>query len=72
MKKQPLIIRYLILAIAAIGSLASCAPTVRTYRVTFTDGTVEYYNLDYKPKPGATTIEYEGETVLGVDKIEKY
>jgi hypothetical protein len=71
MKKQPLKISFLFLAIAAIGGLASCA-SVRTYRVTFSNGSVEYYNLDYKPKKGATSIECEGETVLGVVKIEKY
>ena len=72
MKKHPLIIRHLFLAIAAMASLAGCAPTVRTYRVTFSNGAVEYFNLDYKPKPGANFINYEGETLLGVEKIEKY
>ena len=43
---------------------------MRVYRVTFTDGTYDYYELNYRPANGATSIEYQGETILGVEKIE--
>lgn len=49
--------------------LSACSP--RIYRVTFTDGSYDYYELRYKPQPGATSIEVDGETILGVQKIEK-
>lgn len=75
MKKHPLIIRHLILPTAAITTLctavllSACSP--RIYRVTFTDGSYDYYELRYKPQPGANSIEVDGETILGVQKIEK-
>lgn len=75
MKKYPLIIRHLILPTSAIATLctavllSACSP--RIYRVTFTDGTYDYYELRYKPQPGANSIEVDGETILGVQKIEK-
>lgn len=59
----------LLIAIAAIIATA-CRP-MRVYRVTFSDGTYDYYELNYRPANGATSIEYQGETILGVEKIEK-
>lgn len=44
---------------------------MRRYKVTFADGTTDYYELTYKPKQGATAIEYDGETILGVKQIER-
>lgn len=75
MKKHPLIIRHLITPTSAIATLctavllSACSP--RIYRVTFTDGSYDYYELRYKPQPGANSIEVDGETILGVQKIEK-
>lgn len=51
--------------------LAGCQSQKHVYRIIFKNGDVEYYELDYKPKAGATAIEYEDETILGVEKIEK-
>lgn len=50
--------------------LAACTPTKRAYKVTFKNGAVEYYELDYKLKQGATSIEYNGETIIGVADFE--
>lgn len=50
--------------------LVGCAPTHHAYKVTFENGEVEYFNLTYKPKKGATSIIYEGDTILGVKTIE--
>lgn len=57
----------IILAILAIAT--GCAAT-RPYKVTFTNGDVEFYELNYKPKKGAKSIEYQGETILGIETIE--
>ena len=57
----------IILAILAIAT--GCAAT-RPYKVTFTNGDVEFYELNYKPKKGAKTIEFEGQTIMGVESIE--
>lgn len=50
---------------------AGCTPAKHVYKVTFDNGDVEYYELDYKPKKDAKAIEYDGETFLGVEKIER-
>lgn len=57
----------IILAILAIAT--GCAAT-RPYKVTFSNGDVEFYELNYKPKKGAKSIEYQGETILGIETIE--
>ena len=57
--------------ITAIVALVGCAPTAHTYKVTFTNGNVEYFNLYYKPAPDAKTIEYDDEVFMGVEKIER-
>ena len=51
--------------------LFSCTPTKRAYKVTFKNGTTEYYYLPYKVKEGSKSIEYEGETILGIEEIEE-
>lgn len=51
--------------------MAGCQCQKHVYRITFNNGDVEYYELDYKPKPGAKAIDYNNETILGVEKIEK-
>lgn len=61
--------RRILILIAAICLAPGCA-TTRTYKITFKNGDVDYYNLDYKPKKDAKSIEYEGETILGIEKIE--
>lgn len=55
----------------AVLLLSSCTPTKRVYRVEFGDGTYDYYELDYRPKQGDKHILYEGETILGVEKVEQ-
>lgn len=52
--------------------LAGCTPSKHVYKVTFGNGDVEYYELDYKPKKDAKSIKCEGETILGIDKIERF
>lgn len=70
MKKHPLKISILAVAWSAIGALCSCKPASYTYKITFADGSSEYFNLNYKPKATDKAITYEGETILGVEKIE--
>lgn len=62
--------RKMIIAIALISLLAGCRAS-RAYKVTFTDGTTDYYELDYRPKKGAKYIVSGGETIIGVESIEK-
>lgn len=52
-------------------TIIQCSSTSRVYKVKFTDGSVEYYHLDYKVKKDAKSIEYEGETILGIEAIEE-
>ena len=47
-----------------------CTPKRYVYKVTFKNGTYDYFDLNYKPKKGATSIEYNGETIIGVDSLE--
>lgn len=60
-----------LLIIALFVAAQGCAPKRYAYKVTFADGTTDYYELTYKPKQGATAIEYDGETILGVKQIER-
>lgn len=53
-----------------VGLICSCTVQQRAYKITFQDGSVEYYNLEYKPKKDAKTIEFEGKTIFGVQDIE--
>lgn len=51
--------------------LEGCTATKHySYKVTFNDGSVEYYELPYKVKKGSKAIEYDGETILGVKETE--
>jgi major membrane immunogen (membrane-anchored lipoprotein) len=61
--------KTLCLLACALCVATACRP-MRVYRVTFSDGTYDYYELDYRPANGATSIEYQGETIIGVEKIE--
>lgn len=61
--------KKMIILFAIIAIFSGCT-AVRPYKVTFTNGDVEFYELDYKPKKGAKSIEYQGETILGVESIE--
>ena len=58
------------LCLIALCVATACRP-MRVYRVTFSDGTYDYYELNYRPANGATSIEYQGETIFGVEKIEQ-
>lgn len=60
---------YLIIGAAALA--ASCTPVKHVYKVTFQNGNTDYYELDYKPKKDAKSIEYEGQSILGIEKIER-
>ena len=62
--------KIILLAFIAV-SLSGCAMKKHIYKVTFGDGTYDYYELRYKPKPNAKSIEYEGETILGIVKLEE-
>lgn len=71
MKKIGVFVEMGLIALVALWFLSGCAPRKYFYKVTFTDGSVEYYELDYKPKSNAKAIEYEGHTIVGVEQIEK-
>lgn len=62
--------RKMLIAIALISLFAGCGAS-RAYKVTFADGTTDYYELDYRPKKGAKYIVAGGETIIGVESIEK-
>ena len=67
------ILTLIALAIVLICFLdISCTPHKYVYRVEFNNGEVEYFELNYKPKPDSKTIEYEGDVIIGVKKIEKF
>ena len=51
--------------------LMGCAPHRYMYKVTFGDDTYEYFELNYKPQTDAKAIEYDGEVIMGVEKIER-
>lgn len=63
--------KKLVIFLFSLIFLFSCTPINRVYKVKFTDGSVEYYHLDYKVKKDAKSIEYEGETILGIESIEE-
>ena len=71
MKKISVFVEMGLIALVAMWFLSGCAPRKYAYKVVFRDGSVEYYELDYKAKAGATAIEYEGHTIIGVEQIEK-
>lgn len=48
------------LLLLSVLTIIQCSPTSRVYKVKFTDGSVEYYHLDYKVKKDAKSIEYNG------------
>ena len=60
-----------VLAVALAFSIESCAPRRYTYKVLFENGDAEYYELTYKPKKDTKAIEYDGETIIGVESIER-
>lgn len=65
------VIGLLFLSLVLFIVLSGCAPHHYIYKVTFTNGEYEYYDLTYKPKADAKAIEYDGETLLGVERIER-
>lgn len=71
MKKIGVFVEIGMVALVAMWVLYGCAPRKYAYKVTFADGTVEYYELDYKPKSDAKAINYDDHTIIGVEQIEK-
>lgn len=63
----------IILAILLACSInISCTSHKYIYKIEFSNGDIEYFELNYKPKKDSKSIEYNGEIILGIDKIEKY
>ena len=60
-----------LLAFALLLIITGCAPRKHVYKVVFENGDYEYYELNYKPRPDSRAIEYDGETIIGVQKIER-
>jgi hypothetical protein len=63
------IIAILCLACTCL-SLLGCKAQSRVYKVTYENGDTDYFELNYKPKASDNFIEYNGETILGINKIE--
>ena len=63
--------KVLVVCFSIVYVLVGCMPTKYAYKVTFTNGSVEYFELDYKPKQNATSITYENDVIIGVKKIER-
>lgn len=63
--------KVVIMLILGTTLLSSCVSQRKVYKVTFGDGTYDYFALRYKPAPDAKAIEYDGQTILGVKKIER-
>jgi len=61
----------LVVCLFVVCCLVGCMPTKHAYKITFNNGCVEYFELDYKPKPTDTTIEYQNDIIIGVKKIER-
>ena len=61
-----------LLLIIAAALASGCAPRKQVYKVTFRNGDVDYYELDYRPKRGDSSIRYNGDTIIGVENIEKF
>ena len=70
MKAKHYCLMPIALCLIALCLTATACRPMRVYRVTFSDGTYDYYEINYRPANGATSIEYQGETILGVEKIE--
>ena len=60
-----------LLLVALMLPLAGCAPRKYTYKVFFENGDYEYYELNYKPLKDCRAIEYDGETIIGVERVER-
>ena len=60
-----------LLLVALLIAIAGCAPRKYTYKVYFKNGDYEYYELNYKPLRDCSAIEYDGETILGVERVER-
>ena len=60
-----------IFILLAVFALTGCMSTKHPYKVTFQNGEVEYFELDYKPAKNAKSIQYEGDEIMGVKTIEK-
>lgn len=71
MKKIGAFVEVMLIALVTIWVLFGCAPRKYAYKVTFDDGSVEYYELTYKLKKGAKAIDFDDETICGVKEFEK-
>lgn len=58
-------------ALITVAVLLSGCSATHPYKVTFANGDVEYYELDYKPKETHKYIQTNDGTYIGVTKIEK-
>ena len=50
--------------------ISGCTAKRCIVKVNFTNGTYDYYDLNYKPKKDAKSIEYDGQTIIGIESIE--
>lgn len=60
-----------LLALALLLVIIGCTARKYTYKVVFENGDYEYYELNYKPRPDCKAIEYDGETIMGVERVER-
>lgn len=69
-RKTGFLILAAVLVIVWLFTMAQgCTEKRYIFKVTFADGSYDYFELPYKPKQGAKSIDYHGETILGVDSI---
>lgn len=71
MKKIGVFVEVMLIVLVTMWVFFGCAPRKYAYKVTFTDGTVEFYELNYRVKPGAKAIDFDDETICGVKEFEK-
>lgn len=70
-KYNKVVLVAILLMLVLLAFMAEGCTTSRySCKVTFQNGTVDYYELTYKPKKDAKAIEYDGETIIGVQSIE--
>lgn len=62
--------KKIIILLAAL-IVTGCMPRRYAYKVTFVNGEVEYFELNYKPAKNAKSIQYEGDEIIGVKSIER-
>ena len=63
--------RILLMFLAVFCLLTGCFSSLAPYKVTFGNGRIEYFNLNYKPKANANYIIYQDDTIFNVSGIKK-